>query len=167
MIVFAHGLEGSPQGTKARYLATLGLPLRVPDMRGMPLAARVALLEGEVAGGGVLLVGSSYGGLAAALVAARWPARLTGLVLCAPALDWAEPPNLEPSALAAPASLPVTILHGLRDEVVSIAVSRGYRDRSGPHVRLLELDDDHLLSGSLDLLGRTIRGISAAPRCRR
>jgi len=156
MLLFAHGLEGSPQGAKARFLATLGLPLAVPDLRGLPLAARIAILDALSRRGGVLLVGSSYGGLAAALLAARHPARFRGLVLCAPALGWAEPPNDDPAALAAPPGLAVTILHGLRDEVVPIEGSRAYRDRSGPGVRLVELDDDHLLGASLEALGAAI-----------
>jgi pimeloyl-ACP methyl ester carboxylesterase len=166
-VLFAHGLEGSPRGTKARYLATLGAPLRVPDMRGLPLAARVEILERVIAAGNVLLVGSSYGGLAAALVAQRHPDLLVGLVLCAPALCWAEPPNLDPATLAAPVGLPVTVLHGLRDEVVPIAASRAYRDRSGPGVRLLEVDDDHALGGSLDLVGREILSLLAGSAGRR
>ena len=156
MIVFAHGLEGSPQGTKAQLLGTLGLSVLVPDMRAMPLRARCDLLEEHTRSGGVLLVGSSYGGLVAALLAQAHPERFLGLVLCAPALGWREPPNLDPSALTAPPGLPVTIIHGLQDEVVPIAQSRAYRDRSGVGVRLLEVQDDHPLRGSLPLLRQVV-----------
>lgn len=44
---------------------------------------------------------------------------------------------------------PTTILHGLRDELVPIELSRGYA-AARPHVRLVELDDDHALTDSID-----------------
>lgn len=164
MIVFAHGLEGSPQGTKSQRLRALGPPVVVPDMRGVPLLGRYRLLEQATRQAGVLLVGSSYGGLVAALLAQAHPERFTGVVLCAPALGRIEPPNLDPRALVAPAQLPVTIIHGLRDDIVPIAHSRAYRDRSGPLVTLLEVDDDHPLRGSLDLLCEVVLGLLAAAR---
>ena len=162
MIVFAHGLEGSPQGNKARRLRALGLPLLVSDLRGVPLAGGCSVVEEQTRPGGVLLVGSSYGGLVAALLAVQHPERFTGLVLCAPALTLREAPNLEPGRLAAPPDLPTVILHGVQDDVVSIEGSRRYRDRSGDHVRLLELDDDHALHGSLDLLCEVVERMVAA-----
>jgi pimeloyl-ACP methyl ester carboxylesterase len=162
MIVFAHGLEGSPQGTKSQRLGELGLPLLVPDLRGVPLLGRYEQLELATRAGGVLLVGSSYGGLVAALLAQHHPARFCGVVLCAPALGWHEPPNHEPHRLAAPPGLPVVILHGLHDDIVPIELSRAYRDRSGPGVTLHELDDGHALRGSLALLCDTVIGLARA-----
>ncbi len=156
MLIFAHGLESGPQGNKSRLLAGLGGPFVAPDCRGMVLQARCELLERVTRPGGVLLCGSSYGGLVAALLAARHPERFTGLVLCAPALERVEPPNLDPGALKAPPGLPTVIIHGLQDTVVPLAGSRRYRDRSGSHVILHEVQDDHRLSGSWDLLVRVV-----------
>jgi len=160
MIVFAHGLEGSPQGNKSRRLRALGLPCVVPDMGGVPLQGRFEVLERATRGGGVLLVGSSYGGLVAALVAQAHPERFVGMVLCAPALGWVEAPNLEPQGLVAPAGLPVTIIHGLHDDVVPIDQSRAYRDRSPVGITLLEVDDGHALRGSLELLAQVVLGLA-------
>jgi hypothetical protein len=162
MIVFAHGLEGSPQGTKSRRLQQLGLPLTVPDLRGVPLRGRVERLEEITQPGGILLVGSSYGGVAAALLAQRHPERFIGLVLCAPALGRREDPNVAPDALAAPAGLPTVILHGLHDDIVPIELSRAYRDRSGPGVVLHELDDGHPLRGSIELLVQVVLDLTRA-----
>jgi hypothetical protein len=159
MILFLHGLEGSPQGRKAQRLGRLGLPLQVPELRGLPLRERFRRAEVLTRPGGILLVGSSYGGLAAALLAQAHPERFTGLVLCAPALLLVEEPNLEPHDLVAPPGLRVTILHGLRDEVTPIEGSRAYKARSGPGVTLLELDDDHPLRGSLELLAEVVEGM--------
>jgi pimeloyl-ACP methyl ester carboxylesterase len=162
MIVFAHGLEGSPQGTKAQRLRRLGLPLEVPDLRGVDLRGRYDHIERITRGGGVLLVGSSYGGLVAALLAQRHPGRFTGMVLCAPALGWREPPNTDPDGLLAPPGLPVVVLHGLHDDIVPIDLSRAYRDRSGPGVTLHELDDGHALRGSLELLCEAVLALVGA-----
>lgn len=44
---------------------------------------------------------------------------------------------------------PTVILHGARDEIVPIEQSRRYA-ATRPHVRLVELDDDHALTDSID-----------------
>ena len=44
---------------------------------------------------------------------------------------------------------PTLILHGTRDETVPVQASRDYA-ASNPHVRLIELDADHAMLGSLD-----------------
>jgi pimeloyl-ACP methyl ester carboxylesterase len=160
VIVFAHGLEGSPEGAKIQALRQAGLSVVAPDGRGRPLAERIALLEAATRDGSFVLGGSSYGGLAAAWLAAAHPDRFVGLVLCAPALHWSEPPVVDVAALTAPPGLPTVILHGLRDDVVPIDVSRRYRDRSGPHVELLEVDDDHRLHGTLDQIVAAVSRLS-------
>ncbi|MHC4779264.1 MAG: alpha/beta hydrolase [Planctomycetota bacterium] len=149
MIVFAHGLEGSPHGTKIRTLREAGFEVVAPDFSGKKLLDRVSLLTETTAGGGILLGGSSYGGLAAAVVAARHPERFIGMLLCAPAFNVVEPPAEDSESLSAPGSIPTVIVHGLSDDVVPIEVSRQYRDRSGGHVRLVEVDDGHRLADSL------------------
>lgn len=49
---------------------------------------------------------------------------------------------------------PTTIIHGTRDTVVPIDSSRTYVE-GRPHVRLIEVDDDHLLSRSLPVIEAT------------
>lgn len=156
MILFAHGLEGSPQGTKVRYLREAGLDLEVPDLQGLSLAERVARIEALSGAGGLLLAGSSYGGLTAAIVAARHPERFTGLCLLAPALLLDEPPH-EPDALAAPPDLPTVVIHGRQDDVCPIEGSRRYVERSGAHVELVEVDDGHRLVESLPTILAALR----------
>jgi len=151
-IVFAHGLEGAPEGTKITALRAAGLEVIAPDGRGLVLADRIAGLESATRDGPVILGGSSYGGLAAAWLATQHPARFRGLVLCAPALHWSEAPVQHPERLCAPEGLPTWILHGTQDEVVPIAVSERYRDASGPHVTLEALEDGHRLQGSIPRL---------------
>ena len=45
MIIFAHGLEGSPNGSKIRALREAGFDVIAPDFQGMVLAERVILLQ--------------------------------------------------------------------------------------------------------------------------
>jgi len=160
MILFAHGLEGSPQGTKVRYLRDGGLDLEAPDLQGLPLAERVARIEALSEDGGLLLAGSSYGGLTAAIVAARHPARFTGLCLLAPALLMKEPPH-EPDTLRAPPDLPTIVIHGRQDDVCDIAGSVRYAERSGRHVELIEVDDGHRLVDSLPTILEALRRLGA------
>lgn len=164
MILFAHGLEGSPHGSKVRALRAAGLDVHAPDFSGLALADRVALLESEIPEGEpVVLAGSSYGGLAAAIVAARRPARFRGLLLCAPAFNVDEPPAPEPGTIRAPDGLPVILVHGVLDDVVPVEGSRRYRDRSGPNVVLREVRDGHRLSASLDAVVAAARELDARP----
>ena len=45
MIIFAHGLEGTPNGSKIQALRASGFEVLAPDFQGMVLNERVALLE--------------------------------------------------------------------------------------------------------------------------
>ncbi len=158
MVVLAHGLEGSPEGRKGRALREAGFELIAPDGRGLALADRVRGLD-EVTRGkrGLVLVGSSYGGLASLALVRSAPTRFRGLVLCAPALVWTEEPAGDPEALVVPSQIPCLILHGVRDTVIPIEASRRLVTRSGGHVTLRELDDDHRLASSLDDLVGAVR----------
>ena len=157
MILLAHGLEGSPQGRKAQALRAAGLSLLAPDQRGKVLAERIAELEALSAHQSpMLLVGSSYGGLAAAWLAEAHPSRWRGILLLAPALHYEEPPAL--GERTAPAGLPVVILHGIHDEVVPIEASRAYARRS-PGVLLHELEDDHRLEAHLDRIVAEVQAL--------
>lgn len=154
-ILFAHGLEGKPNGHKARAMREAGLTVVAPDGTGLPLAARIAGLE-DALSEPMILVGSSYGGLAALVVATRHPARVAGLVLAAPAVILREPPVDDPDALVIPASVPASVIHAPADAVIPFSASEALIRRS-PHARLFAPDDDHLLQASMDLLISEVR----------
>jgi pimeloyl-ACP methyl ester carboxylesterase len=160
-ILFAHGLEGSPDGRKVEALRNAGLEVEAPDFRGMKLMDRVALLEENTRDRRILLGGSSYGGLAACFMAGFYPERFTGLLLCAPALNLSEDPVPDPQALVIPPSIPTIVIHALGDEVVPVAVSRALRRRSGDHVDLREVTDDHRLAASLPFIVEAARELGA------
>jgi len=152
MIVYAHGLEGRPDGRKARAMMGAGLEVVAPEGRGLPLAERIVGIRKCIdAHPGCVLVGSSYGGLAATWIAQHHGSQLSGLLLCAPALIRSEEPVTDSDALMIPSTIPTWILHGVHDAVVGIDASRRLASRC-PHVVLEERDDDHMLRGSLDRL---------------
>ncbi len=161
MILWAHGLEGSPEGMKVQALRRAGFDVTAPDGRFKVLADRLYMLDAEsrrLAEQRPLLAGSSYGGLAVAWLAAQHPERFRGLLLLAPALHHREPPATDP--LAAPPGLPTVIIHGRLDDVVPVAESRAYAARS-PGADLRIVDDGHVLGDSVDAIiaaARQLRG---------
>lgn len=171
MIIFAHGLEGSPNGAKVQALRAAGLVVDAPDGQGLVLADRLPALREAIhrhgqraPGERLVLAGSSYGGLAAAWLARELGPRIDGLLLLAPALHHSEAPVHDASALCPPEGIPTVIIHGLRDDVVPIGASRAYLAAgraAGAPVTLLEVDDDHGLHGSLDLIVAQARALLA------
>ena len=161
MIVFAHGLEGSPGGSKVRSLRAAGFEVAAPDFTGMNLAARVELLDRSTRGIRCVLAGSSYGGLTAAIVASRHPERFTGLMLLAPAFNLAEEPEPDVTRIRAPEGIRTIVIHGTLDDVVPVLVSRAYRDRSCGRVGLIEVEDVHRLGNSHGLIVHCARALDA------
>lgn len=145
-ILFAHGLESGPVGRKSQALVDAGYEVIAPDCRGLDLAQRVArlvdsLIAAQASGVVPLLVGSSFGGIAglvAALVATERGVTLPGLVLCAPALMLPPPPETV-ERLRCPAR--TIVVHGTRDEVIPLELSRRFAAEHGAALR--EVDDDH------------------------
>lgn len=160
-LVFLHGLESGPHGGKFQALQQLDPGVIAPDFEGVyDLTARIAIAERELASyDRLVLVGSSFGGLLAALYADRYPDRVAACVLCAPALmddRWPE--------VAAIAHVPAftVLLHARQDDIVDIAWSRSFAARHG--LRLVEVDDDHRLSDSRPLLVQLAAEALAAAR---
>ena len=152
MLVWAHGLWGSPNGSKVTAIRESGIEVISPDFNEMELIDIVELLKETIEIGNVVLAGSSWGGLACALTAMQIPEKLKGLLLLAPALHYPESPNDEPEKLIAPDSVPVTIIHSTTDDIVPISASKNYIERSGNNVQLIEVEDNHVLEDSIELI---------------
>ena len=118
----------------------------------MELDERVDVLNELVSKEEVVLAGSSYGGLACALVAQQQPKQVKGLLLLAPALHLPESPNNIPENLVAPDDLPITIIHSTTDEIVPISASHDYIGRSENMISLIEVEDSHVLENSIELI---------------
>lgn len=142
-ILFLHGRESGPSGTKARWLAarydSLTPVLDTSSLETALPGAERALAEF----GPDVVVGSSFGGGVALALAARglWPG---GTVLLAPA--W----RLLGLSLPLPLGEPAVVLHGRLDEVVPLADSRALVAGRGPGVILVETGDEHRLLRVLD-----------------
>jgi pimeloyl-ACP methyl ester carboxylesterase len=162
-VAFLHGLETGPHGTKYQALRRVIPDVVAPDCTGVfDIDERLRIIEAAVDDARPLvLVGSSFGGLAAVLFASRRPERVSGCVLCAPALH-----RVDLRRLAwVPAE--TVVIHGTRDEIVPLAASRALVARF-PHVRLHAVDDEHGLGGHVALLvaevSAMLRRLEAARR---
>ncbi|MEW6672687.1 MAG: alpha/beta hydrolase [Thermodesulfobacteriota bacterium] len=166
-LCFLHGLDSSPQGTKARLLKThypdCLIPLLPPD-----LDERVRIVEGQLQEP-TTIIGSSLGGLTALMFAILHPERVAALLLLAPAVGCRDESMFTNEqkrmleALYVPASIPAVIIAGIRDEVIPLASIRALVQRSPTprRIRLLEVDDDHNLHQSLGLMLESIKQFQA------
>ena len=152
MLIWAHGLWGSPNGSKVTAIRESGIEVLSPDFNGMELNERIDILNELVSKEEVVLAGSSYGGLACALVAQQQPKQIKGMLLLAPALHLPEAPNNVPENLIAPENIPVIIIHSTTDDIVPISASKDYLERSKENVKLIEVDDNHVLENSIELI---------------
>lgn len=161
MIIYAHGREGTPWGAKVSGLRAAGFEVNAPDLRDLNLAGRVAKIEDALRRTPGLLVASSYSGLAAVVLARKTQLRIHRLVLLAPAMHIYEPPVDDPGRLTLPDVCQTVIVHGNADESVPIDYSRRLAARSGAHVRLIEVEDNHRLAGSMPVIIQAVRGMLA------
>ncbi len=132
-LVFLHGLESGPYGSKYQALKSLDPAIISPNCEGiLDIPKRIEIIREALLGiDRFILIGSSFGGLAAVLFAdaIRAENRVAGCLLCAPALA-IEPGEISPDppqAIDIPPPPNTIILHGNQDDVVPIAQSEGIR----------------------------------------
>lgn len=139
-----HGLESSPQGNKARYLAR-HFEARTPAMDTGDFQACYEQQAREVAAFQPdVVVGSSFGGALAVLLLVRgaW---------AGPTLLLAQASARFDTTLSLPEGVPVLLVHGTRDDVIDIEGSRRLARTGTPGlVRLVEVDDGHRLDSLVE-----------------
>ena len=149
LVVFAHGKESGPWGTKITHLAEVarrrGYAVLSPDYSfTMDPKARVAyLLALAPKARTLVLAGSSMGGYVSAMAAAALKPQ--ALFLMAPALyfeGWAEEPEGIPAL--------TTVVHGWQDDIVS--PERGQRFAARHRATLHLVDSGHTLNDQLPIL---------------
>jgi len=139
--VFIHGLESTSQGAKGQYFRARYPDMMIGDYEG-PLENRMAKLGRELDGKkNLILVGSSFGGLMAAIHTCKYPETVQRLILLAPALSL---PDFEPCAGCA-VKTPVIVFHGLGDDVVPFPAVRTIARRVFTNLEYHLVDDDHSL----------------------
>ena len=151
LVVFAHGKESGPWGTKITHLAEVakrrGYAVSSPDYSfTMDPRARVTHLLSlkPAATRTLVLVGSSMGGYVSAMACPALAPQ--ALFLMAPALyyeGWDEEPQGIPAL--------TTVVHGWRDDIVP--PERGQRFAARHRAALHLLDADHGLNEQLPMLG--------------
>jgi len=146
--VFIHGLLGHSKGTKATFLRERYPDMIIEDFRG-GLEERMDKLNSVLAGKeSIVMVGSSLGGLMAAMFTLDNQERVKKLILLAPALATEEfMPNLERRT-----DTPVTIYHGENDDVVPLAPVQDIAHRVFNNLTFNTVDDDHVLSKTFTMI---------------
>jgi len=139
--IFIHGLESSSQGAKAVFFREKYPDMILPTFEG-PLPERMEKLERILFGKSeIRIVGSSFGGLMGTLFAMENAARVTRMILLAPAIHMIEfvPGRQEKIAL------PVSIYHGTADAVIPLSKVQDVAAELFTDLSFNVVDDDHYL----------------------
>lgn len=155
-VIFSHGQESGPWGTKIRAMAGLvkglGLAADSIDYQGIADPTdRVAKCVRECAeiDDDIVLVGSSMGGHVATAAAGKVGA--SGLFVLAPAYFMAGYEDLTPP----PPDMPICIVHGWHDDIVPVDNSIRYARSCGATLHLL--DGDHRLTANIEEINEYLR----------
>ena len=147
-VIFSHGQESGPWGTKIRSMAnrarSLGCQVDSIDYQGIAdPSERVGKLLQECAqiDDKLILVGSSMGGHVAAAAAEELGA--VGLFVLAPAYFMPGYEGLTPT----PPSIPTCIVHGWHDEIVPVENSIRFARSCSATLHLV--DGDHRLTANI------------------
>jgi len=162
-VVFSHGKESGPWGSKITAMAAAVRDLRGAvesvDYRGLDDPAdrvRKLIEVGLQFKGPLVLVGSSMGGHVSAAAASQLKPR--GLFLLAPAFYMAGYEEYTPQDVACPTG----IVHGWHDDIVP--VENGIRWAREHRAALHVLDSDHRLEDQIEAICVLLREFLTALR---
>jgi predicted esterase len=148
-VIFSHGQESGPWGTKilamAENVRASGCEADSIDYQGIadPTARVEKLVDScKPISGSIVLVGSSMGGHVATAAAAR--VKATGLFVLAPAYYMPGYEALTPD----PPDIPICIVHGWHDDVVPLESSIRFAKKCSATLHIV--DGDHRLSANID-----------------
>ncbi len=146
--VFIHGLESSSQGDKGRYFREHYPDMLITDYFGT-LSKRMQTLREQLEGKtDLILVGSSFGGLMAAIFACEEEERVRKLILLAPALSL----GAFDSYLARRLSIPTAVFHGSEDDVVPPEPVKAIVEKLFLNLSYNRVSDDHSLHGTFSTM---------------
>ncbi len=144
-VIFLHGLHSSGQGFKGRLFRSFFPKMLTPDFPGT-LEERMSRLYKIVGDStGWTVIGSSFGGLMGTLFASQQPHQVKKLILLAPAIAAFPSDELQPPPLVGPITMPVTIYHGIYDDVVPLEPVRTVAERLFTNLTFNIVDDNHRL----------------------
>ncbi len=140
-LLFIHGSDSSSHTFKAALLRGIFPGMLIPDfIGGLPerMEQLVAILG---SGTGWALIGSSLGGLMAAIFAMQHPSQVRKLVLLAPALTL---PGFS-MILASQISITTIIIQGTQDDFIPLEPTRKIAEKVFTNLTYMVVDDDHRL----------------------
>jgi pimeloyl-ACP methyl ester carboxylesterase len=136
-----HGWESSNQGTKSIFFRERYPDMIIPNFTGN-LKQRMEKLDGILSEKTELrLVGSSFGGLMAAIFAMENEPRVERVILLAPAIHSMEFARYHERNI----TLPVWIYHGSGDEVIPLRDVERVAKKTFLDLSFNTMDDDHSL----------------------
>jgi pimeloyl-ACP methyl ester carboxylesterase len=139
--IFIHGWASSNQGTKSVYFRERFPDMIIPNFTG-DLRQRMEKLDGILSGKTALrLVGSSFGGLMAAIFAMENEPSVERVILLAPAIHSMEFTPYHERHI----SVPVWIYHGSGDEVIPLRDVERVAKSAFLDLSFNTMDDDHSL----------------------
>lgn len=144
---FLHGLDSSGSGTKGQFFARHHPHIVCPNFSGTLQERLNQLHELCKNESGLILIGSSYGGLMATCYSISWPRRIARLILLAPALNYDryKPPS-------SPLDIPTTVLIGKKDNVTPACHVVPLAEATFSNCQITLVNDDHFLHESFSQL---------------
>jgi Alpha/Beta hydrolase family of unknown function (DUF1234). len=97
---------------------------------------------------GWMLIGSSLGGLMAALFAYKSPRQVQKLILLAPAVSLMAFKKIPPGSI----DIPTIIVQGTQDELIRLPEARELAEKVFTHLTYMVVEDDHRLHKTAEKL---------------
>jgi len=140
--LFIHGQESSSQGTKGVFFRNLFPEMMIPDFTGDVSERMLKLNELLKDKEEIIMIGSSLGGLMAALYTFENKEKIKKLILLAPAINL---PEFNPY-VSQTISIPVYVFHGREDELLPLKDIQDISKKVFTNLKFMVLEDDHRLS---------------------
>ncbi len=156
-IIFIHGLESSGNGFKGQFLRKLFPECITPNFEKYKTKISIkSLLEIRMEQlnsilkekSSWIIIGSSFGGLMAALFTCQNPEKVSKLILLAPYLSLSK---LNPKAHSK-VNIPVVLYHGKYDQIVPLNQSLFHAEKIFTNLKYNIVDDDHSLHKTVESL---------------
>ena len=142
--VFIHGQDSSSRGVKGLWFKEHYPDMLVPDFTGT-LHERMDTLTTLLAGQEKLvLIGSSFGGLMAAIFTLEHESRVKKVILLAPALNFPD----YSSYLERQTQVPARLFIGRQDDICPPDIVITAARRTFTNIVIHRSNDDHLLKGT-------------------
>ena len=148
-IIYLHGLDSNSQTYKAALIRAIYPDLITPDFTSS-LEERMRQLYPILGDeSNWTLIGSSFGGLMAALFATQHPGQVRKMILLAPALMF---PEFAQNLPTKPITVPTILVHGRQDTVVPLGQITPLAEKAFRYLTYHIVDDDHRLHQTADKL---------------